>query len=269
MRSAARLAAPGTLSIMAGAIMAGMCLPAQALALAQEEPPPGVDQPSRTHTVQISETEARAARDKAAGKAYLDNASAAPPPARPDLMQTEGDQISQGSGKAPASQITGSIERSSGMAQLSRADLDATLAQLSAAERRVLLQAIEGTDICDNPPNVPAVIALCQSRLETRSLEFAARPEPAFSAEEQLLRGNFENAGLPSIGQVIERLSRTSAATDNFSNQAIASIALAPPATDPSGPGDEQGSDALGLSSETQALINAIVNQLGGAGGSP
>jgi hypothetical protein len=250
-------------------MMAGMGLPAlaQAETLAR---PPDRDQPSRTHTVQISEDEARAARDKAAGKAYLDNATATPPPpARPDLMQTEGDQISQGSGKAPASQITDSIERSPSMAQLSRADLDATLAQLSAAERRVLLQAIEGTDICDNPPNVAAVITLCQSRLETRSVEFAARPEPAFSAEEQLLRGNFENAGLPSVAQVIERLSRTSAATDNFSNQAIASIALTQPASAPAGPGEEQGSDALGLSSETQALINAIVNQLGGAGGSP
>jgi len=70
MRSAARLA------LCTFSVMAGIGLPA--LALAQEEPPPGVDQASRTHTVQISETEARAARDKAAGKAYLDTASAAP-----------------------------------------------------------------------------------------------------------------------------------------------------------------------------------------------
>lgn len=249
--------------------MAGMCLTGQSGAQAQAAPSLERDQASRTHTVQISEVEAQAAHDKAAGKAYLDNAAAAPPPARPDLLQTESDQISQGSGKAPASQIDSSIKRSPRMAQLSRADLDATLAQLSAVERRVLLQAIEGTDICDNPPNVPAVITLCKSRLETRSLEFAAAPEPAFSAEEQLLRGNFESAGLPSVGQVIERLSRTSAATDDFSNQAIASIALTQPATAPPGQGEEQGSDALGLSSETQSLINAIVNQLGGAGGSP
>ena len=53
----------------------------------------------------------------------------------------------------------------SAMAQLSKADLEATLAQLSAAERRVLLQAIEGTDICNDPPAVAAIVALCQNRI--------------------------------------------------------------------------------------------------------
>jgi hypothetical protein len=190
MQSAARLAVC-TLSMMAG-----MGLPALAQADTQAGPPDR-DQPSRTHTVQISEDEARSARDKAAGKAYLDNATdTPPPPTRPDAMQTEGDQISQGSGKAPASQITDSIERSPSMAQLSRADLDATLAQLSAAERRVLLQAIEGTDICDNPPNVAAVITLCQSRLETRSVGVGSSSSLRFFDS---LRGELVDSSCRSI----------------------------------------------------------------------
>lgn len=245
-------------------IVAMVCIPIAGQAAQQQQPDPT----SRTEAIQIGEPEARTAPHETPGSAYLDNNRTAPPPARPSLMQAEADQISRTSGNASPSQITSRIESGPRMVQLSRADLDATLAQLSAGERRVLLQAIEGTDICDNPPDVPAVIALCQTRLETRSQDFAARSEAPLSAEERLLRGDFDNVGLPSVSQVIERLARVTAAADDFSNQAIASIALTQPAT--ALPGEEQGSEALGLSSETQSLINAIVNQLGGgAGGGP
>jgi len=110
---------------------------------------------------------------------------------------------------------------------------------------------------------VPAVIALCQDRLETRSGEFAAKVERPMSAEERLLRGDLETAGLPSVSQVIERLARTSAASDDFSNQAIASIALAAPPAPP-GPAEGEQGETDGLGEQTQALINAIINQLGG-----
>jgi len=225
---------------------------------------------SRIEAPQIAATSSEAQRRNETGKAFLDNAPAQPPTSRNSLMQTPGEQRARASGSAPASQITNPAQSGSGMAQLSKAELEATLAQLSAAERRVLLQAIEGTDICDNPPAVAAVIALCQTRLETRSQEFAARSDGALSAEERLLRGDIDKTGLPSVNQVIERLSRVAAASDDLSNQAIASIALAQPVPAAPGAGVEDGSDALGLSSETQDLVNAIVNQLGGrAGGGP
>jgi len=243
-------------------IIAALCLAATGQAAQQQSDPA-----SRTEAIQIGEAEGRTAP----GKAYLDNDRKAQPSVPPNLMQADGDQISRApASSAPTSQITNRNQSGQQMPQLSRADLDATLAQLSATERRVLLQAIEGTDICDNPPAVPAVVALCQTRLETRSQEFAGRAEPQLSAEERLLGDNFDNAGLPSVGQVIERLARTSAATNDFSNQAIASIALGQQGAAPPGRGEEQADETLGLSSETQALINAIVNQLGGgAGGSP
>lgn len=62
---------------------------------------------------------------------------------------------------------------------------------------------------------------------------------------------------------MIERLARTSAASDDFSNQAIASIALATP-TAPPQPSEDEAGATEGLGQETQALINAIINQLGG-----
>lgn len=227
----------------------------------------GQEQDARDSRIEAAQIEAPAPdsdRRAPASKAYLENARSQRAPApRPSLMQSPGDQLLRAGGNAPASQITSLSQSGASVAQLSKADLEATLAQLSAAERRVLLQAIEGTDICDNPPRVPAVIALCQTRIETRSQEFTPVEERALSAEERLLRGDFDNTALPSVTQVIERLARTSAASDDFSNQAIASIALATPTAPPQPDEDETGAtDSLGQ--ETQALINAIINQLGG-----
>lgn len=227
----------------------------------------GQDQTARDSRIEAPQIEAPAAdgeRRAGTGKAFLENSASQQTPApRPSMMQSPGDQLLRAGGSAPASQITSRDQGGSGMAQLSKADLEATLAQLSPAERRVLLQAIEGTDICDNPPQVATVIALCQGRIETRSQEFAAAEERPLSAEERLLRGDFDNTALPNLGQVIARLARTSAASDDFSNQAIASIALATPAAPPQ-PGEEEQGATDGLGQETQALINAIINQLGG-----
>ncbi len=150
------------------------------------------------------------------------------------------------------------------MAQLSSADLDATLAQLSPVERRVLLEAIAGSDICDNPPSVAAIVALCRTRIETRAGEFAGRSENPLSAEDRLLRGDLESTTLPSIAQVIERLARGGASSGDLSNQEIAAIALganAPPA-DNSRDKEDPAQPQLGESA--QALINALINQLGG-----
>jgi len=219
---------------------------------------------SRTEAPQIEAPATDAERSSPASKAYVENPrSQQVRTPRPSLMQPTGDQLLRAGGSAPASQITSRAQSGSGMAQLSKADLDATLAQLSSTERQVLLQAIEGTDICDNPPRVPAVIALCQTRIETRSQEFTPAAERTLSAEERLLRGDFDNTALPSVNQVIERLARTSAASDNFSNQEIASIALAAPAAPPQ-PSEAEPGATDGLGQETQALINAIINQLGG-----
>jgi len=241
--------------------IAALGIPVAALA-GQDRAQPELQSVSRTEAVQI-EAPARDAGRRDASKAYLETGQAATAPPRPTLMQTPGDQIARAASTAPTSQITAFDQSGAGVAQLSRTDLDATLAQLSPAERRVLLQAIEGTDICDNPPKVPAVIALCQTRIETRSADFAPPGERTLSAEERLLRGDFDNARLPSVSQVIERLARANAASDDFSNQAVASIALAAsPAPAPQG--DNGRPENTGLGEETQALVNAIINQLGG-----
>jgi hypothetical protein len=219
---------------------------------------------SRTEAIQIEMPD----RDAAArtGRAYLDStaSSAKASAPRDSLVQTSNSQISRGASNAPASQISARGQGGPGMAQLSKADLDATLAQLSPAERRVLLQAIEGTDICDNPPDIAAIIALCRTRLETRAADFAGQTDRPFSAEEQLLRGDLESDIQPSFDQVIERLARSGASSGDLSNQAIASIALGSNAPAQARPRDEEQADTSSMGEEAQALINALINQLGG-----
>ncbi len=243
-------------------LLAALILPVVAAHGQDQQVPSG----SRTEAPQIEPSPIepqRIDRRSAPSKAFLEAGDAAPTAPRISLMQAAGDQIPGQSGNAPTSQISARSESGAAVAQLSRADLEATLAQLSPAERLVLLQAIEGSDICDNPPRIAAVIALCQNRLETRSREFAAIIPAEQSAEDRLLRGGNDHTGLPSVAQVIDRLARSSAGADDFSNQVIASIALATPVTTPSQPTEEQLGTG-GLAEETQALVNAIINQLGG-----
>lgn len=242
------------LARIAAALVAAAGLTATGAAQPQSQPLAE----ARTEAPQITATDAM--RPRAASEAYLETERRQPPAPRSSLTQASDDRIVRPAGNAPTSQITNRTQSGAGIAQLSQAELDATLAQLSAVERRVLLQAIEGTDICDNPPNVPAILALCQNRIENHSQDFTEVAERPLSAEERLLSSGLESTAVPSVSQVVERLSRGNAATDDFSNQAIASIALGLPTQ----PRDEEKPEDPALSQETQGLINALINQLGG-----
>lgn len=244
-------------------LLASLGLTLQPAAMAQDTS----ESASKTEAMQIGPRDGGAMAGEATRRVFLEEAAA--PRTRPNMMQAQGDQIgAPDGGEMAPEQITASNQSAQRIAQLSRAELEATLSQLTPAERSVLLQAIEGTDICDNPPAVAAIVALCRTRLETRSGEFTAAPEKPLTAEERLLRGGVDGTGLPSVEAVIARLSRVNlASSDDFNNQAIASIALAPPPA-PEKPGGEDDQTGLGLGSETEALINAIVQQLGGQGGS-
>jgi hypothetical protein len=169
-------------------------------------------------------------------------------------------QLSTGRPSSGATQISDPGIGNPPIVQLSKAELDATLAQLSAIERKVLFDAISGTDICDNPPPVAAIRTLCLNRIETRSSDFAQVERP-LSSEELLLQGGFDNSNIPNVERVIERLARNSTEASDFNNQAIASVALSNPATTPRPPiKPEDGLDG----DLTQEMVSAIVQQLGG-----
>jgi hypothetical protein len=253
---ALRPSLPSARVALAGLALACVAAPASA---AQSEAQLSVD-PTRASQIDMAQVPTATGP----GRAYIDPAARTAPEPSAAVTQTSGEATFRAQGRAPASQISARGQGGPQMVQLSKADLDATLAQLTPAERRVLLQAIEGTDICNDPPNVPAIIALCQTRLETRSAEFAVLDQDLPSAEARLMQGDFETASLPSIGQVIERLARGGASSGDFSNQAIASIALGAGAQPPPRARDEEQPGTASFSEEAQALINALINQLGG-----
>jgi len=152
--------------------------------------------------------------------------------------------------------------------QLTGVDPDKALAQLSQSERQVLLDAVNGTDICDRKTDIPAIKKLCEERIETRSSEFGARPQNTLSAEERLLGEGLDGNPVRSIENAVRQLGRNARDASNPDNQAVASVALTPQS------GPEEGATATGasnsagqLSPETQALVNAIVEQFGGGSG--
>jgi hypothetical protein len=171
-------------------------------------------------------------------------------------------QVSAASNGGAPAQISTSAQSGGPVPQLSEIDIEATLAQLSEAERQVLLYAIKGTDICNNPPQIAAVRELCRTRIETRSKEFTAAPRNTLTAEERLLGSSLDDQGASGLETEISRLARNTGKADNLDAQAIASVALGTNA--PTLP--DEPDPASSLSAETQALINALVEQLGGPG---
>lgn len=160
-------------------------------------------------------------------------------------------------------QIAGETDRATALPQLTDESVREALSQLSEAEREVVLEAISGTDICDDPPAVEAIIRLCESRIETRSQDFAIAEANRLTPEERLLGEGLEDTGKPDLAAVIERLARDASRPDDPNNQAIASVALRQPdGVEAERPAEE----ASQLSPATEDFINALVQQIGARG---
>ncbi|MEM8724832.1 MAG: hypothetical protein AAGE86_04830 [Pseudomonadota bacterium] len=230
-----------------------------------------ITQVGEAETRQASNTEAAQIGTGAAAKAYwsqdvqVSSADSTAP-----VVDARQDQASMPDGSKAAPQISSSNDSERAIAQLNLGDLEGTLAQLSDAERQVLLDAIQGTDVCDNPPDIPAIRELCETRIETRSTEFAARDVNTLSAEERLLGESLDRTRTATtLDRDVERLARNAGRGDanSLDTQAIASVALGTP--QPAQPDQPVGTQLSDLPSDTQALINALVQQLGGATGAP
>ncbi|MEP0390940.1 hypothetical protein [Erythrobacter sp.] len=162
---------------------------------------------------------------------------------------------------APVAQVS-SQGGSNQVPQLSDGNSDASLSQLSAAERRVLLDAVEGSDICERGSDIPALKALCEARLETRSEEFAQNR--GGSAEDNLLGGGLDAGRVATLEAAIARLAGVEANPGNFDNQVVASVALNNQSLNGAQAAEAEADPTSELSQETQALVGAIVEQLGG-----
>ncbi|MEH6789335.1 hypothetical protein [Parasphingorhabdus sp.] len=124
---------------------------------------------------------------------------------------------------------------------------------------------VEGLDRCRAELLSSRDKTYCDQVIENRSAEFAG-PNPALLTPEQKLLGEREfDLGRTGPDAAARRLAvgRTSAA--DTESQAIASIVLnSPVATEQQPAAPEEPTD---MAAETQALIEAIVNNIGGQGG--
>jgi hypothetical protein len=160
-------------------------------------------------------------------------------------------------------QVTARGDTGSDVDQLSDGQSAQALAQLTEAERQVLLEAVEGTDICERASSIPAIKALCESRLETRAAEFT-RPVGE-TAEDRLLGGSLDAERVATLEAAVKRLAGAGPDANDFSNQVLASVALGNQTlSDAQSTAAADGDPASDLSPETQALINSIVQQFGG-----
>ncbi|EDL48755.1 hypothetical protein [Erythrobacter sp. SD-21] len=144
--------------------------------------------------------------------------------------------------------------------QLTRERGRRALAQLTERDRAILFSAVNGTDICEREPSNPAIIELCLVRLEDRSEEFAGNSAPSLSPEERLLGEGLDSDRVATLESAISRLARGNSALNSNEDQAIASVALGSSTLAPAQPTSEEPNPSE-LSAETQALINAIVEQ--------
>ena len=202
----------------------------------------------------------------ASSKVYFPDAITPQSVARARARASQQQQISQTSGgdsARGADQVSRSEPAGQAVAQLSGGESTDALDQLSSAERQVLLEAVEGTDICERGSDIPALKELCEGRIETRSAEFAQNAG-AGSAEDSLLGGGLDSARIATLEAAISRLARNASDSNDFSNQVIASVALGNTTLSDAQATSADNDPTGELSNETQAVIQAIVQQLGG-----
>ena len=240
--------------------LVGLSLSACAMAAAQE----ASEEVPRSESAFVNQ-----APEDASSKVYFPDAitpeSVAAARARAARQaQIEAAQIDAAQAAADASldQVSASGDTENDVSQLSDRSADPALAQLSPAERQVLLEAVEGTDICERGSDIPALKALCDARLEDRSEEFAQNR--GGSAEDNLLGGGLDAGRVATLQAAIARLAGAGANPGNFDNQVVASVALNNQALSDAQATAAEGDPTSGLSPETQGVVNAIVQQLGG-----
>jgi hypothetical protein len=196
---------------------------------------------------------------------YISDLAAGSGVPKPGENRTVTAQLPAGGDQGSPMQLTEGGASAEEVSQLSEKDGGDPLAQLTEAERQVVLRAVQGTDICERDTEIEAIAELCRRKLEYRSEEFAVELEAPLSPEERLLGEGLAGDRIATLERAIARLARGGGDPNSQENQAIASIALSPGASLEETVPSEKPTDGQ-LSLETQALINAIVEQFSGQG---
>lgn len=170
------------------------------------------------------------------------------------------DQLGGAEADVPIEQV----ERGGNSAYVEDADsadkVSGDVVQLSVSDNEISLGRVEGIDRCSAELLSADEKAYCNRRIETRSAEFRTNLTPPLTLEQKLVGERL----VPLRG--LENAARANVASPTNSDvQALASVTLAPV---PAGAPDDLAKSAPGnLSTETQALVDAIVSKLATPGG--
>ncbi len=140
------------------------------------------------------------------------------------------------------------------------------VAQISAREVEIELATVEGIDRCSAELLTARDAEYCARRIEARSEEFVTDNEAKLTAEQVLIGERFSNlARSGDIAGASRNAGRRDISAEDTELQALASLTLVTP-SEPATVSEEPGADG-DLSTETQALIEAIVENLANPGG--
>lgn len=170
------------------------------------------------------------------------------------------DQLGGAEAGVPIEQVT----RGGNSAYVEDADsaekIGSEVVQVSLSDNEISLGRVEGIDRCSAELLSADETAYCSRRIETRSAEFRSDLAPQLTLEQKLVGERL----VPLRG--LENAARANVASPmNSDVQALASVTLSPATV---GAPDDPAKSAPGnLSTETQALIDAIVSKLATPGG--
>ena len=141
---------------------------------------------------------------------------------------------------------------------------DQDLEQLTRPDTSVEFARVEGMDRCSAELLSAKDADYCARRLEARSGEFATQSEAPLTAEQVLVGERFASMAGAGVADASRTAARREISPEDRDLQALASITLVPSPAGTATPADEEEGK---LPAETEALIEAIVNQLSQQGG--
>ena len=142
-------------------------------------------------------------------------------------------------------------------------DAEQDLQQLSRPDTTVEFARVEGMDRCSAELLSDKDAEFCARRIETRSGDYAGRTQAPLTAEQVLVGEKYASMAGVGVASASRDASRRDLSAEDRDLQALASITLAPPTPAPAADEEQEN----GLPAATEALIEAIVNQLSQPGG--
>ncbi|MBB4087882.1 hypothetical protein [Sphingomonas carotinifaciens] len=160
----------------------------------------------------------------------------------------------------PLTQITTSSSHSPQASQASHGDRSVQPGErLTAAgeSRNVRVPRITGADRCDPQSQARAASSVCQQVIEARADSFATE-RPDLSPEERLLAERYTPRQERGVLAEVQRVGRNDVDPASIDTQALATVVLGQPVSDPIPAEDTKAGDPVIVND----LLNAVIDQM-------